>query len=157
MANSTKFLIIYATNPIIICCLNWNTFNSNLPNLPCLKQLLGKEAINEVIESIVTGTTQVDDLNWSIKKLRFSVQKVGDVSALYYREKETGDGKRPPLRVVAIEELWGTLVDVRGQVGHGGWQRMDTHLRGHGTHVSSAIKTASISSSSCATEDQDSG
>ena len=84
-----------------------------------------------MIEGIVSG----DDHNWSRKKLRFSVQKVGDVSALYYREKETGDSKRPPLRVVAIEDLWGTLVDVHGQVGHGGRQRMDKHLRGHGTHV----------------------
>ena len=57
------------------------------------------------------------------------------MNALYYREKETGDSKRPPLRVVAIEDLWGTLVDVHGQVGQGGRQRMDTHLRGHGTHV----------------------
>ena len=43
--------------------------------------------------------------------------------------------KRPPLRVVAIVDLWGTLVDVHGQVGHGGRQRMDKHLRQYVTHV----------------------
>ena len=73
-----------------------------------------------MIEGIVSGTTQVDDHNWSRKKLRFYVQKVGEVSALYYREKETGDSKLPPLRVVAIEDLWSTLVDVHSQVGRGG-------------------------------------
>ena len=78
-----------------------------------------------MIEGIVSGTAQVDDHNWSRKKLRFCVQKVGDVNALYYLEKETGDSKRPPLRVVAIEDLWGTLVDVHGEVGDGGRQRMD--------------------------------
>ena len=97
---------------------------------------------NEKRKSNETGTTQVDDHNWSRKRLRFSVQKVGDVSALVYREKETGDSKRPPLRVVAIEDLWGTLVDVHGQVGHVGRQRMDTHLRGHGTHVPRPVNSS---------------
>ena len=57
------------------------------------------------------------------------------MTPLYYREKETGDSKHPPHRVVTIEDLLGTLVDVHGQVGHGGRQRIDTHLRGHDTHV----------------------
>ena len=37
----------------------------------------------------------IDDHNRSRKKVRFCVQKLGDVSALYYREKQTGDSKRP--------------------------------------------------------------
>ena len=134
MPNSTKFPIIYVCVESNYCLLfELEYCYHSLPKLPTYKQLLGKEGIDEMIEGIVPGTTQVDDHNWRRKKLRFSVQKVGDVSALYYREKKTGDSKRPPLRVVAIEDLWGTLVDVHGQVGHGGRQRMDTHLRGHGT------------------------
>ena len=37
-------------------------------------------------------------------------RSVGDVSALYYPEKETGDSTRSAQRVVAIEDLWGMLV-----------------------------------------------
>ena len=31
---------------------------------------------------------------------------------IYYREKETGDSKRPSLRVVAVEDLWEILMGV---------------------------------------------
>ena len=54
----------------------------------------------------------IDDYNWNRKKVRFCVQKIEDVSVLYYREKETGDSKRPSLRVVAVEDLWETLMGV---------------------------------------------
>ena len=47
------------------------------------------------------------------------------MSALYYREKETGDSTRPAQRVVAIEDLWDTLVEVHSQLSHGGRQRME--------------------------------
>ena len=47
----------------------------------------------------------IDDHNRNRKKVRLCVQKIGDVSVLYYREKETGDSKRPLLRVVAVEDL----------------------------------------------------
>ena len=45
-----------------------------------------------------------------------SVMMVGDLSALYYPEKETGDSTRPAQRVVAIEDLWDTLVGVHNQL-----------------------------------------
>ena len=40
------------------------------------------------------------------------------MSLLYYREKKTGDSKRPSLRVVAVEDLWETLMGVHEQVCH---------------------------------------
>ena len=76
------------------------------------------------------------DHNWSRREQRSSVQMVGDVSALYYREKETGDSTRPAQRVVAIEDLWDTLVGVHSQLSHGGRQRMEKHLIEHGTETS---------------------
>ena len=39
------------------------------------------------------------DHNWSRRGQRSSVQMVGDVSALYYPKKETGDSTRPAQRV----------------------------------------------------------
>ena len=42
------------------------------------------------------------------------------MSVLYYREKKTGDSKRPSLRIVAVENLWDTLIAVHEQVCHGG-------------------------------------
>ena len=63
-----------------------------------------------MIESIVSGRGMVEDHNWNRKKQSFCVQKGGDVSALYYPENETGDSTRPAQRVVAIEDLWDTLV-----------------------------------------------
>ena len=76
-----------------------------------------------------------EDYNWNRKKQRFCVQKVGDESALYYPERETGDSTRSAQRVVAIEDLWDTLVGVHSQLSHGGRQRMEKHLIEHGTHV----------------------
>ena len=52
----------------------------------------------------------IDDHNWNRKNVRFCLQKIEDVSVLYNREKETGDNKRPSLRVVAVEDL--TLMGV---------------------------------------------
>ena len=106
MPNSTNFRIICVESNYCLL-FELDHFNSKIPSLQCFEQLLGREGIDEMIESIVTGTTQVGDHNWIRKKLR------------------------------SIEDLWGTLVDVHGQVGHGGRQRMDKHLRGHGTHVHS--------------------
>ena len=77
----------------------------------------------------------IDDHNWNRKKVRFCVQKIEDVSVLYYREKETGDSKRPSLRVVAVEDLWETLMGVHEQVCHGGKTRMEKYLVEHGSHV----------------------
>ena len=54
------------------------------------------------------------------REVRFCIQKIGDVSVLYYREKETGDSKRPSLRVVAVEDLRETLIGVHEQVVMGG-------------------------------------
>ena len=56
------------------------------------------------------------------------VQKVGGVSAPYYREKETGDSTRPAQREVAIEDLWDTLVGVHSQLSHGGRHIMERYL-----------------------------
>ena len=88
-----------------------------------------------MIESIVSGRGLVEDHNWNRKKQRSSVQMVGDVSALYYPEKETGGSTRPAQRVIAIEDLWDTLVGVDSQLSHGGRQRMEKYLIEHGTHV----------------------
>ena len=76
-----------------------------------------------------------EDHNWNRKKQRFCVQKFGDVSALYYREKEMGDSTRPAQRVLAIEDLWDTLMGVHSQLSRGGRQRMEKFLIEHGTHV----------------------
>ena len=62
----------------------------------------------------------INDHNWNRKMLRFCVQKIGDVRVLYYREKETGNNKRPSLRVVAAEDMWETLMGVHEQVCQGG-------------------------------------
>ena len=61
--------------------------------------------MDELIVSIDSGRNVIDDHNWNRKKARFCVQKIGDVSVLYYREKGTGDSKRPSLRVVAVKDL----------------------------------------------------
>ena len=58
-----------------------------------------------------SGISMAVDHNWSRREERSCVQKVGDVSALYYPEKETGDSTRTAQRVVAIEDLWDTLVE----------------------------------------------
>ena len=52
---------------------------------------------------IVVEVIIIDDHNWNRKKVRFCVQKIGDVSVLYYREKVAGDSKRPSLRVVLLK------------------------------------------------------
>ena len=57
------------------------------------------------------------------------------MSVLYYREKETGDSKRPSLSVVVVENLWETLMGVHEQVYPGGRTRMDKYLVDHGSHV----------------------
>ena len=44
------------------------------------------------------------------QKVRFCVQRIGDVNVLYYWEKGTGDSKRRSLRVVTVEDLWETLM-----------------------------------------------
>ena len=77
----------------------------------------------------------MDHHNWIRKKVRFCVQRIGDVSVLYYREKKTGDSKRHSLRVVAVEDLWETLMGVHEQVCHGGRTRMEKYLVEHGSHV----------------------
>ena len=87
-----------------------------------------------MIESIVSGKGMAEDHNRNRKKQRSCVQKVGDVSALYYPE-ETGDSTRPAQQVDAIEDLWDTLVGVHSQLSHGGRQRMEKYLIEHGTHV----------------------
>ena len=70
------------------------------------------------------------------REVRFCIQKIGDVSVLYYREKETGDSKRPSLRVVAVEDLRETLIGVHEQVCHGGQTRMEKYLVEHVLEVS---------------------
>ena len=52
----------------------------------------------------------------------------------YYREK-MGDSKRPSLRVVAVEDLWETLMGVHEQVCNGGWTKMEKYFVEHGSHV----------------------
>ena len=79
-----------------------------------------------------SGISMAVDHNWSRREQRSCVQNVGDVSSLYYPEKETGDSTRPAQRVVAIEDMWHTLV---GVLSHGGRQRMEKYLIEHGTHV----------------------
>ena len=54
---------------------------------------------------------------------------------LYYREKETGDNKRPLLRVVAVEYLWETVMGVHKEVCHGGRTNMEKYSVEHGNHV----------------------
>ena len=110
-------------------------FYISIKSPSCYKQLLGREGIDERIESLVSGRGMAEDHNWSRREQRSSVQLVGDVSALYYPEKETGDSTRPAQRVVAIEDLWDTLVRVHSQLSHGGRQRMEKYLIEHGTHV----------------------
>ena len=53
--------------------------------------------------SIECGRSVLDDHNCNTKKVHFCVKKIGDVSVLYYREKETGDSKRPSLRVEVVK------------------------------------------------------
>ena len=67
-------------------------------------------------ESNESGIRMAVDHNGNRREQRSSVQMVGDVSALYYPEKETGDSTRPAQRVVAIEDLWDTLVEVHSQL-----------------------------------------
>ena len=100
--------------------MNLNHFYCVLKNPVIFKQLLGREGIDEMRASIESGRSVIGDHNWNRKKVRFCVQKIGDVSMLYYREKETGDSKRPSLCVVAVEDLWETLMGVHEQVCHGG-------------------------------------
>ena len=71
--------------------MNLNHFYSDLKSHVIFKQLLGGEGMSELIMSIDSGRNVIDDHNWNRKKVRFCVQKIGDVSVLYYREKETGD------------------------------------------------------------------
>ena len=115
--------------------MNLDNFYSSLKEHVIFKQLFGREGIDEMIVSIESGRNVIDDHNWNRKKVRFCVQKIGDVSVLYYREKETGDNKRPSLRVVAVEDLWETLMGVHEQVCHGGRTRMEKYLVDHGSHV----------------------
>ena len=56
-------------------------------------------------------------------------------ASLWISNGFTGDSKHPPQRVVAIEDLWDTLVGVHNQLSHGGRQRMERYLIEHGTHV----------------------
>ena len=46
--------------------------------------------MDELIVSIDSGRNVIDDHNWNRKKVRFCVQKIGDVSVLYYRETARG-------------------------------------------------------------------
>ena len=115
--------------------VNLNHFYCLLKNHVIFKQLLRREGIDEMRASIESGRSVIGDHNWSRKKVRFCVQKIGDVSVLYYRKKETGDCKRPSLRVVAVEDLWETLMGVHEQVCHGGKTRMEKYLVEHGSHV----------------------
>ena len=108
-----------------------------IKSLTCYKQLLEREGIDERIESLVSGRGMVEDHNWNRKKQRFCVHKVGNV--IYYPE-ETGDSTRPAQRVVAIKNLWDTLVGVQSQLSHGGRQRMEKHLIEHGTHVPRPVR-----------------
>ena len=85
--------------------MNLNHFYCVLKNHVIFKQLFGREGTDEM--SIESGRSVIDDHNWNRKKVRFCIQKIGDVSVLYYREKETRDSKRPSLRVVAVENLFG--------------------------------------------------
>ena len=95
------------------------------------------------------GSREVDEIRASNKSVEMLLmiiigigrryvsvyRKIGDVSVLYYREKESGDNKRPLLRVVAVEDLWETLMGVHEQVCHGGRTRMEKYLVEHGSHV----------------------
>ena len=105
-----------------------DNFNQLLTSLPCYKQLLEREGIDEIIERIVSEGGMAEDHNRNRNWNRNScVQKVRDVSALYYREKETGDSTSPAERVVAIEDQWDTLVRVHRQLSHAGRQRMEIY------------------------------
>ena len=66
--------------------MNLNLFYSELESHVIFKQLLGREGMNELIVSIDSGRNVIDDHNWNRKKVRFCVQKIGDVSVLYYRQ-----------------------------------------------------------------------
>ena len=61
---------------------------------------------DEAIISIYSGSNKIDDRNRNRKKVRLCVHKIGNVSVRYYRKKQTGDSKRPSLRVVLVEDLW---------------------------------------------------
>ena len=108
--------------------MNLELFYSEIKRHGIFKQLLGREGMDEMIVSIESGRNVIDDHKWNRKKVRFCVQKIGDVSVLYYREKETGDSKRPSLRVVAVEDLWETLMGVHEQVCHGERTRMEKYF-----------------------------
>ena len=109
------------------------TFYSSLP-FSYIQAGVSERGIDEFIASIETGTNKVDDHNWNRKKIRFCVQKLGDVSVLYYyREKETGDIKQPSILVVATKDLWETLVGVHRQL----WERtrIEKYLVEYGSRI----------------------
>ena len=58
----------------------------------------GKQAIGLGEEDEMRASNEsrsvIDDHNWNRKKVRFCLQKIGDMRVLYYREKKTEDSKR---------------------------------------------------------------
>ena len=68
--------------------VNLNHFYCLLKNHVIFKQLLRREGIDEMRASIESGRSVIGDHNWSRKKVRFCVQKIGDVSV-----SEEGDGR----------------------------------------------------------------
>ena len=68
-----------------------------------------------------------------MKKARLYVQKIGDTSVLYYREKEIRDRKLPPLR--AVTDLYYTLMGIHRHLSHGRRNRTEKYLVEYGSHV----------------------
>ena len=81
----------------------YNRRKNSIKTLSCYKQLLGREGIDEMIESIVSGRGLVEDHNWNRKKPLLCADGWRCELALLPGEGST----RPAQRVVAIEDLWG--------------------------------------------------
>ena len=75
----------------------------------------GKQAIGLGEEDEMRASNEsrsvIDDHNWNRKKVRFCLQKIGDMSVLYYREKKTEDSKRSSWIAPHQGWRWGWGVD----------------------------------------------
>ena len=84
----------------------------------------------------------IDDHNWNRKKVRFCVQKIGDVSVLILSGEGGGRQQAALTACSAVEDLWETLMGVHEQVCHGGRIRMEKYLVEYGSHVPRPVITA---------------
>ena len=73
VGNTLSNLILYS---------DFEQFYLSLQGLSIYMQLLVREGIDEVIASIDTSADTIGDRNWNKKKVRFCVQKSGEVSVI---------------------------------------------------------------------------